>query len=192
MTRISRAIRAETSDGIQQVVYYQAGVGTGISLKDRLLGGAIGAGLAENIREAYSFIANNWAPGDEIFLIGFSRGAYTARSVADLIGVMGLLTKAGMADFYAIFKDYQNSWDPSYRPEYPNVPFRNKPSARDPRYVAELAKVCDVEATSRRGTARLTVGSVALPLPTCTSKRWGSGIRLVSESVTVRPLEVCS
>jgi uncharacterized protein (DUF2235 family) len=112
-----------------------------MGLRDRLLGGAIGAGLAENIREAYSFIANNWAPGDEIFLLGFSRGAYTARSVADLIGVVGLLTKAGMADFFVIFKDYQNSWDPEYRSEFPNVPFRNKPNARDPQYASELAKV---------------------------------------------------
>ena len=141
VTRICRAIKAESSDGIPQVVYYQAGVGTGMGLRDRFIGGTTGAGLSEHIREAYDFVANNWAPGDEIFLLGFSRGAFTARSVADLVGAVGLLTKSGMADFYAIFEDYQNSWNSDYRPAYPNVPFRQKPNARDPAYLAELVQV---------------------------------------------------
>lgn len=98
-------------------------------------------GLSENIREAYSFIANNYAEGDQIFLIGFSRGAFTARSIAGFIGCIGLLTKQGLTSFYEIFKDYENSWDKHYRPEHPDFPFENKGSILEPRYAEELAKV---------------------------------------------------
>jgi len=51
------------------------------TLGNKIVQGISGDGLAEHVREAYSFIANNWNPGDEIFLIGFSRGAFTARSI---------------------------------------------------------------------------------------------------------------
>jgi uncharacterized protein (DUF2235 family) len=98
-------------------------------------------GLSENIREAYSFICLNYAPGDQIFLVGFSRGAFTARSIAGLIGTLGLLTRKGLVDFYEIFKDYENSWDKNYKPQKPNVPFPNKGSILDPRYAQELEAV---------------------------------------------------
>ena len=42
--------------------------------------GGTGAGLAENVCEAYNFVVNNYSPGDEIYVFGFSRGAYTARA----------------------------------------------------------------------------------------------------------------
>ncbi len=51
------------------------------------------------MRDAYAFIANNYEPGDEIFLIGFSRGAFTARTVAGVIGSVGLLRKQQMGGF---------------------------------------------------------------------------------------------
>lgn len=101
-------------------------------------------GLSENIREAYSFIADNYAPGDQIFLVGFSRGAFTARSIAGLIGTIGLLTKKGLSSFYEIFKDYENSWDTSYKPQNVNVPYPNKCSILDPQYATEMEKVCQV------------------------------------------------
>ncbi len=81
----------------------------------------------KNIREIYSFIAANYVPGDEIILIGFSRGAFTARSVAGMIKNIGLLTRAGMNDFYAIFKDQENFRTPHYNDIFPNNPFPNKP-----------------------------------------------------------------
>jgi len=104
VTRLTRAIRSQSSDGIPQIVYYQAGVGTSGDIVNRVTGGATGQGVAENVREAYGFIANNYAKGDEIFLIGFSRGAFTARSVGGLIGAIGALTKEGMASFPIIYK----------------------------------------------------------------------------------------
>lgn len=86
-------------------------LGTGIS-EVRSVPGYVGIceGLtfAKNIREVYSFITANYTPGDEIVLIGFSRGAFTARSVAGIINDIGLLTREGMSDFYPIFKDQEN------------------------------------------------------------------------------------
>jgi uncharacterized protein (DUF2235 family) len=55
------------------------------------------------------------------------RGAYTARSVAGMIGDLGLLTREGMEFFYPIFKDMQNWRTPAYADPYPGVPFQNKP-----------------------------------------------------------------
>lgn len=85
----------------------------------------------KNIREVYSFIAANYTPGDEIVLIGFSRGAFTVRSVASMIDGIGLLTRTGMTDFYPIFKDQQNFKNEHYRDIFPDIPFSNKPSGPD-------------------------------------------------------------
>ena len=106
VTRLGRAIHTESVEGIQQIVYYQAGVGSVGNITNKAIGGAVGAGLAEHVREAYSFIANNYSdsPPDEIFLVGFSRGAFTARSVAGLIGHIGVLTKSGLPYFSVIYK----------------------------------------------------------------------------------------
>ncbi|KAL3425512.1 hypothetical protein PVAG01_02303 [Phlyctema vagabunda] len=89
---------------IDQIVFYQSGVGTGV--RDRLTGGSLGLGLSEKVRGAYAFLANNYVRGDRIFIFGFSRGAYTARAVAGLISKMGLLDKRGMDNFPEIYKRY--------------------------------------------------------------------------------------
>jgi uncharacterized protein (DUF2235 family) len=99
ITLLSRAILQKTktkNPGTEQVVLYQPGIGTTYSSMTRVWAGAFGEGLIENIREAYGFIVHNWVEGDEIYLFGFSRGAYTARSVAGLISKFGLLSKRGM------------------------------------------------------------------------------------------------
>jgi uncharacterized protein (DUF2235 family) len=79
-----------------QVVRYLPGVGSGrgsttmARLADRMLGGAMGLGLDASIEAAYRFLALNHEPGDEIHLFGFSRGAYTARSLVGLLRTCGL------------------------------------------------------------------------------------------------------
>lgn len=105
VTHLSRAIPPEDAKGRPQVVYYQAGVGTGWSTIEQLWGGSTGTGLSENIREAYAFLVNNYQDGDTVVLLGFSRGAFTARSIGGLIGDFGLIDKksAGMEYFYSIF-----------------------------------------------------------------------------------------
>jgi uncharacterized protein (DUF2235 family) len=75
------------------IVFYERGVGTG-GFGDIYLGGAFGSGLERNIRRAYRFLCDKYEPGDQIFLLGFSRGAYTARSLAGFINAAGLLKSA--------------------------------------------------------------------------------------------------
>lgn len=110
------------------------------TIGNKIIGGISGGGLAEHVREAYSFIANNYDDGDELFLVGFSRGAYTARAVAGLVDNIGVLTKAGLASFPIIYRDFARRHDRRYRSPLPDVPFPNKPSARNPDYARELAR----------------------------------------------------
>ena len=92
VVKLARSVKPVADDSTPQIVFYAKGVGTGNWL-DRLLGGATGSGLLKNIEDAYRFLVHNYADGDEIFLFGFSRGAYTARSTAGLIRNCGLLKK---------------------------------------------------------------------------------------------------
>src|SRR4051794_33407798 len=64
---------------VDQRIYYDEGVGT--SHLDRLLGGAFGRGLSENVRQGYRFLSQFYEADDEIYIFGFSRGAFTARSL---------------------------------------------------------------------------------------------------------------
>ena len=103
ITNVEKLARTVQSDpgatgGAYQLVYYVSGVGAGSYAADRLLGGAFGFGLFHNVIACYRFLAQNYEPGDEIFIIGFSRGAYTARSVAGMVGRVGLLTKLALVE----------------------------------------------------------------------------------------------
>ncbi|KAI0540875.1 hypothetical protein GGR58DRAFT_520988 [Xylaria digitata] len=131
VTRISRCFRRTCSDGTFQIIYYQSGVGSRSSILDRLLGGAFGVGLSENIREAYAFLCANYVDGDEIILLGFSRGAFTARSIGGMISDLGLLTRQGMEYFFPIFKDMQNWSNDHYDDPFPTMPFTNKPKGEN-------------------------------------------------------------
>jgi hypothetical protein len=87
------------------------------------MGGAVGLGLSRNVRDAYSFLAENYCEGDEIFLFGFSRGAYTARSVAGIIGWTGLIHKGDMDDFSLLWEGYRlrsHPGQPDVRTSFPN------------------------------------------------------------------------
>lgn len=97
--KLARAVKLVDRQGTSQVTYYDTGVGSMnrapngaariVKKTDNLLGGALGAGFEVNIEEAYSFLANNWSEGDELFVFGFSRGAAQARSLCRFIGWVG-------------------------------------------------------------------------------------------------------
>jgi len=76
-----------------QVVRYDDGVGADGNIIEKLLGGATGVGLWNKIKIGYQTIAQVYAPGDPLYLFGFSRGAYTARSLAGMIALCGLPTQ---------------------------------------------------------------------------------------------------
>ena len=88
VVKFARAVRDDTPD---QVVYYDTGVGTEQGW-DKWTGGALGMGLTQNIKQAYAWIAANLQAQDRLFLVGFSRGAYTVRSLGGLIGRCGIST----------------------------------------------------------------------------------------------------
>jgi len=94
-------------------MFYDRGVGTGRF--DRLLGGAFGWGIKKKILDAYRFLMATYEPGDELFFLGFSRGAYTVRSTFGLIRNSGLL-KRGFAhkleDAYALYRRRDNASHP--------------------------------------------------------------------------------
>jgi uncharacterized protein (DUF2235 family) len=75
-----------------QVTYYDDGVGAGITGIAHILDGAFGQGLFQKIQDGYTTIAQVYEQGDQIYLFGFSRGAYTARSLAGMIAICGLPT----------------------------------------------------------------------------------------------------
>ena len=89
VVKMARAVAGKTTDNIPQLVYYDTGVGTG-GWWDRIKGGAFGIGLSDNVKQAYTALGQEFRPGDKLFVFGFSRGAYTARSLAGLIGLCGI------------------------------------------------------------------------------------------------------
>ncbi|WP_375464750.1 DUF2235 domain-containing protein [uncultured Methylobacterium sp.] len=116
VVRMARAIEAvdeTTEESIKQIVYYHSGVGSGSDSLWQVVGGATGLGLSRNVRDAYAFIANNFCDGDELFFFGFSRGAYTVRSVAGLIGWAGILHKVDMDDFALLWEGFKLRKEPN-------------------------------------------------------------------------------
>lgn len=89
VVRLARAL----ADDDEQCIFYDAGVGTGRNWWSRVWGGVTGAGLEQNIYDGYQFIIDHYTPGDELFLFGFSRGAYTVRSLAGMIHNCGILRR---------------------------------------------------------------------------------------------------
>ena len=89
VSKLALAVAPEAADGRRQLLYYDPGVGT--HWYDRFRGGFSGWGISRNILEGYRFLMEHYEDGDEIFLFGFSRGAYTVRSLAGLLRNSGLL-----------------------------------------------------------------------------------------------------
>jgi uncharacterized protein (DUF2235 family) len=91
--RMHRSI-ATANTATMQVKWYDRGVGT--KWYERVPGGAFGLGLSRNIREGYKYLSDIYDDGDEVYVFGFSRGAYTARSLVGLIRNAGLLPKGSL------------------------------------------------------------------------------------------------
>jgi uncharacterized protein (DUF2235 family) len=104
--KLSQAIDTDGSDNVSQVVFYQEGLGT--RWNDRLIGGAFGLGIDDNISEAYRFLCLNYDPGDEVYCFGFSRGAYTVRSLVGLIYCSGLLGRSNIHKIPEAYKIYRD------------------------------------------------------------------------------------
>jgi hypothetical protein len=149
---LAEMVTKTSTIGRENIVFYERGVGTG-TLFDRLSGGTIGLGLDRNIRRAYKFLSFHYCPGDDIFIFGFSRGSYTARSLVGYIAAAGLLRKELCSE-----DDERAAWDfyrtcPNDRLPATWTELSNKVHDRDWLQVACLA-VFD------------TVGALGVPLET--------------------------
>ncbi len=113
VTKLCRLIKrysekkTDESRNWHQLVYYDSGIGTGnLSGIEAARQGGTGAGLMENVIEAYNFIVLNYQEGDEIFCFGFSRGAFTARAVSGLVADIGVIKPLEMQFFPRIYRAY--------------------------------------------------------------------------------------
>jgi hypothetical protein len=105
--KLWRALADTDRPGAPQRSFYHEGVGTGGRL-DRVFGGAFGAGLAHAVCDCYRFLVLNHEPGDRIYLFGFSRGAYTARSLAGMVRNCGILMPQNfgrLGDAFRLYRD---------------------------------------------------------------------------------------
>ncbi|MBY6016836.1 DUF2235 domain-containing protein [Ferrimonas balearica] len=103
--KLARAIAPFDDHGRAQVVFYDWGVGSDCQ---PITGGAFGRGLDKNVQDCYRFIVQNYEPGDHLYLFGFSRGAYTVRSLAGMLyncGVLQRIHAHRIPDAFELYKD---------------------------------------------------------------------------------------
>ncbi|KKD05704.1 DUF2235 domain-containing protein [Streptomyces sp. WM6386] len=106
VAKVALALRPGSAGGKEQRVYYHSGVGT--QRRERLRGGALGVGLSRNVVAAYQFLVETYEPDDELFLFGFSRGAFTARSLVGLLRNCGVLRRDHadrIPEAWALYRD---------------------------------------------------------------------------------------
>ncbi|HEY6448653.1 MAG TPA: DUF2235 domain-containing protein [Acidobacteriaceae bacterium] len=89
----------------EQLVYYSAGVGT--QSGEHLSGGMFGIGIDKEVTDAYEWLIENYEPGAQLFIFGFSRGAFTARSLAGFISKCGLLQAGSPVSLSQMFERYR-------------------------------------------------------------------------------------
>jgi uncharacterized protein (DUF2235 family) len=114
-----RALCAHTSrDGATQMIYYDQGVGTRFG--EYFRGGIFGYGLDQNLQAAYRWLIETFTPGDDIFVFGFSRGAFTARSLTGLIARCGLLQPGAPLSLEQVYARYRQGGEvrPIYQLEF--------------------------------------------------------------------------
>ena len=107
VVKMARASLPLSPDGTPQILFYDPGVGTG-NVLDKYSGGIFGIGLSQNVKDAYRFLMDNHVEGDDIYLFGFSRGAYTVRSAAGFISKCGLLHKQHadrVSEAFALYRE---------------------------------------------------------------------------------------
>lgn len=107
VVKIAQAVKPVSDFGIQQLTYYNSGVGTTGTIIRKIFDGATGSGISSNILDAYKYLILNYELNDEIFLFGFSRGAFTVRSLAGMIRNSGILRRDCMDMMKKAYKLYK-------------------------------------------------------------------------------------
>jgi uncharacterized protein (DUF2235 family) len=123
VTKIARAVRARSAVGVDQVVFYHDGLGTRGPL-DKVTGGAFGTGIEDNVRTLYRFIVYNYQPDDELYLFGFSRGAFTVRTLVGFLNLVGLVEKDDdyyVPEIYDCYEQNERPGSPAWQKAFHNV-----------------------------------------------------------------------
>lgn len=121
VVRLFNAVEDADATGNPQLKYYHPGVGTDGGWIKRLWDGGVGAGLNRNVMSAYRWLGAHYAPGDRMFIFGFSRGAFTARSLGGMISKCGLLDLRGLPENQAwsrVKSVYQKGYRSSVQPAW--------------------------------------------------------------------------
>ncbi|GAA0691836.1 DUF2235 domain-containing protein [Marinobacterium maritimum] len=147
--RIARGIAPEDDIGHKQVVFYDWGVG---SDGNALSGGITGKGIDRNILDAYRFLVHNYDEGDKLYLFGFSRGAYTVRSLAGLVANCGILRREHADKIASAYSLYRRRSSASAPGSDLSATFRSRFA------VADLSRVHFVGVLD-------TVGALGIPAP---------------------------
>ena len=159
-------IRDQGADGMPQLKFYHAGVGASGGRVRRVIDGMTGRGLSRNMLECYRFLVDHYNPGDHLYLFGFSRGAYTVRTLAGLIRNSGILRRVDYPSEEAkqewierAYRLYRDRDDDSSPKASRAVDFRHRRS--HPDFAISCIGVWD------------TVGSLGIPVETgITSPIW--------------------
>ena len=146
--QMARAVRP-VANGVEQVAFYDWGVGTD---RKKLAGGISGAGIDKNIMDCYRFIVHNYNKGDKLFFFGFSRGAYTVRSLAGFIRNCGLIKREHADKIPAAYRLYRKRSKLSGPNAEQAVKFRQDYAVADITPI-EFTGVWD------------TVGALGIPVP---------------------------
>lgn len=98
VVKMARAVLPRDANGVAQISLYEEGIGNNGGWLQRRIAGTLGLGADERIKTAYRFISQNFEPGDELYIFGYSRGAFQARSLVGFICLCGVLrpTSLGM------------------------------------------------------------------------------------------------
>lgn len=105
-TNVYKLFRMLEDRTAEQVVFYDRGLGTDWR---RLTGNAFGAGISQNVLECYRFIFDHFTAGDRIYLFGFSRGAFTVRSLSGFMHLVGILPQSRPELIEPAWKIYRRS-----------------------------------------------------------------------------------
>jgi uncharacterized protein (DUF2235 family) len=158
VTKLALGVAGQDAEGRAQLLHYEKGVGT--RRFERFTGGAFGVGLSRNVKQCYRFLVDTYEPDDELYLFGFSRGAFTARSLAGLVRNSGVLRRQHADRVDEAYDLYRSRADEAHPKGIEAQIFRRMYSHEDPEI--RFVGVWD------------TVGSLGIPIDIpLVNDRWG-------------------
>lgn len=184
-------------ESVQQLVFYSPGIGAETFLgkaEDRIFKGATGEGAEEQIVTAYLFLSLNFTPGDEIFLFGFSRGAFCCRSLAGLIRACGIVRREHADKVREAFEVYRRNvqQDPSaeqrrreFRENYAIAPVYEPKMETDQSLSCSIAYMGVFDTVVMRGVIRPNAKATVHPKYAFHDLKLGDHVKSARQALAV-------